>query len=75
MNLLKLLIFIPVSFLIVWHFKLGLNMTPSLPQGLYMVSDTKEVRHGDIVKLCLSEELTQKTNAKFYVGYGTCSNG
>lgn len=75
MKLLAFLISLLLCLSMAWHFRIGINITPSLARGLYMVSDTQKLKHGDIVKLCLSEELTQKTNAELYVGYGICSNG
>lgn len=75
MKIIKYLLPIFTLYFLAWHFQIGINLTNSLPQGLYIVDKNQEIQHGDIVKLCLNEYLSQKTNAELYVGYGTCKNG
>ncbi len=74
MKFIKLILFILLIFFGAWYFKIGLNLTPSLPRGLYMVSDKQDLKHSDIVKFCLNEKLIKATNAELYVGYGMCEN-
>ncbi len=64
MKFIKLILFILLIFFGAWHFKIGLNLTPLLPRGLYMVSDNQNLKHSDIVKFCLNEKLIRATKQR-----------
>ncbi len=69
------LTFLCLFFSLAWYLKIGLNLTSSLPKGLYKVSEIQELKHGDVVKFCLDDKTNKEINAEPYVGYGVCKNG
>lgn len=57
-----------------WILDIGINVTPSLPKGLYMGVNERPV-HGDIVKFCLQdEEFIKIAHENEYVGVGICDS-
>lgn len=60
-----------------WAFEasgLRLNLTPSLPRGLYRFTE-EPAAVDDLVAVCLPEELGQLGRRRGYVGAGTCPGG
>ncbi len=53
---------------------LAINLTESLPRGLY-VEDTNQINYNEIIKFCLPEEISEKVNAQLYIPDGFCENG
>lgn len=53
---------------------LRVNVTPSLPLGLYRVLD-KSITHGSLVEICPPPDLTSLALDRGYTGRGLCPGG
>ena len=62
--------------LIFWGYKEGyrLNVTPSLPKGIYQISAESPAR-GDIVSFCISGHAADLAREREYLQAGSCPNG
>lgn len=76
----SLILFIAVSFLIYLAFVLALNsgprvnLTPSLPLGVYQIVSGKPAK-GDLVSFCLQGEFAELARERGYLQAGSCPNG
>ncbi len=55
--------------------RLRLNLSTSEPSGLYRVIPSVAVHRGSLVGLCLDRDLVKSSNARRYIGRGSCPNG
>ena len=53
---------------------LAINLTPSLPRGLYRVTEV-EVRPGALVTFCLPPELVRRYGLERWIARGRCPGG
>lgn len=65
--LLLLIIFVGSKFFI-------LNITESIPLGVYQIQKYQEVKKGDYVAFCLNQEQSFFARSGEYVGFGECPN-
>ena len=76
----SLSIFVAVSLLIYLTFVLALNsgprinLTPSLPLGIYQIVPGKPAK-GDLVSFCLQGEFAELARERGYLQAGSCPNG
>lgn len=68
------LVLVVLALIVASGAKLRLNLTPSLPKGIYMLSDSAPAR-GDYVTLCLSGEFAELALARGYLQPGSCPSG
>ena len=63
-----------VVLVVAWQAGIGINVTPSLPKGIYMSVNELPV-HGDIVKFCLQDkEFIKIAHDNEYIGAGVCDS-
>lgn len=62
--------------LLLWGYKEGyrLNVTPSLPRGIYQLS-TESPARGDIVSFCISGDAADLARSRGYLQAGSCPSG
>lgn len=64
---------------VLWVFGFRVNVTPSLPQGLYRLDDSQSdsIAYGDLVSFCLPREnpYSELASDRGYLSPGPCSNG
>lgn len=51
---------------------LRINLSPSMPYGLWWVSENRTPARGDFVSLCLPPEASRFAFERGYIGQGTC---
>src|SRR3990167_2945178 len=56
-----------------WAFEYRVNLTPSMPIGLYQKVAVGEVNHGDYVAVCLPLDVVQVGIERGYLMRGSCS--
>ena len=70
------LLVIFLCYVIFYWFGLRINVTSSMPEGIYIEKDIKHVSRGDIVSICLPDNIFQEAKARGYVAQtGICPNG
>lgn len=71
--LIDLLVIILVA---AWIFGFRVNITPSLPEGIYQLS-SENIERGDLVAFCLEPDnsFSSLAGERGYLGPGSCSNG
>ncbi|WP_150468024.1 conjugative transfer signal peptidase TraF [Francisella sp. SYW-9] len=52
-----------------------INLTPSMPEGLYQIIPTHKYHRNDLVIICLPTKLAQSAHMRGYMVYGSCDNG
>lgn len=56
-----------------WSFNLTVNLTSSLPPGIYQIEPGRHITYGDIVQACPNIHENQKTaRERGYLRYGIC---
>nr|WP_023893564.1 conjugative transfer signal peptidase TraF [Francisella tularensis]AHB60782.1 Conjugal transfer signal peptidase TraF [Francisella tularensis subsp. novicida PA10-7858] len=68
-----ILIYLP-AMLISWS-GYRFNSTISMPKGIYKLEKTVDIERGDIVEICLPDNIANEGIQKGYIHNGSCSNG
>lgn len=65
-----------LSLFALWGAGFRVNLTPSLPKGIYRLTD-ETAQKGDLVAFCLasSNPFSQVARNRNYLGYGSCPSG
>jgi conjugative transfer signal peptidase TraF len=58
--------------MLVTYQNLRINLSESMPTGLYWVSDTEKPVRGDFVTICLPGEAGRMAFERGYIGHGKC---
>ena len=77
MRLWPLLMLLTISLSLVagaWFYGIRINLTPSMPKGLYRIVDGP-VQRGDIVSLCPPDPWGKLGKIRGYTGDGQCPDG
>ncbi|MCY3999516.1 MAG: conjugative transfer signal peptidase TraF [Bacteroidetes bacterium] len=54
---------------------LFVNTSTSLPLGFYYMKKVQVLKRGDVIRLCLPEEISKFSVERGYLRHGTCSGG
>ena len=55
--------------------RLRLNVSKSMPRGLYRVTTAAALRRGSLVSVCVDRELAQVAAERHYIDAGSCPSG
>lgn len=56
------------------HLPIRINLSASMPQGIYLLTDVSKVNVGDFVMVCLDDVLAQFARKRRYLHAGNCAN-
>ena len=74
-SIVSIVIAIPMSFYMLYQQGYRINITPSIPRGIYKVEETKKFKTNDLVMVCLPNKVAKYANARGYIFKGSCDNG
>ncbi len=57
---------------VLWQEGYRINMTPSMPKGLYKKSADTKIQHGDIVSFCLGSDFALMAKERGFLQAGMC---
>ena len=73
--ILLLMVILAILYLL-YFYDYRINTSPSIPKGIYKLETTnKQLKQGDLVEICLSDDLAQYAFERGYISKGSCSNG
>lgn len=52
-----------------------INLTPSMPEGIYQIKPTSKLHRNDLVIVCLPTKLAHYAYTRGYIDQGSCDNG
>jgi len=55
--------------------QIQLNLTPSMPLGFYRITKISDIKHSDIVLICLPDKIAKEGLRQGYLNKGKCANG
>ncbi len=78
-KLIKVIILLGIVILallyLLYFYGYRINTSPSIPRGIYKLEITRQLKQGDLVEICLSDDLAQYAFDRGYISKGSCSNG
>lgn len=77
-KLIKIIILLAIVILailyLLYFYSYRINTSPSIPRGIYKLETTKQLKQGDLVEVCLPDNLAQYAFDRGYISKGSCSN-
>ena len=67
-----ILVAIITSVLLLKYLGIAINLSNSMPIGIYQKFKTSVIKHGDIIALCLPLQIAEQGKAKGYLNHGHC---
>ncbi len=64
-----------LAILLVNELPIRVNMTNSMPRGIYFLTNARAIHVSDLVMVCLDDSLAQFALARGYLSVGHCGNG
>ena len=74
-SILTLILICLVIMVIVYAKGYRINLTNSMPKGIYQIQQDKDIQRDDLVSACLPTKIAKYAHYRGYLANGSCSNG